>query len=127
MPLVRISLRQGKSAAYCKAIGDAVHQALVEAVSAPPLDRFQVITEHGPEGLIYDPEYLGIRRNDDVVFIQVTLNAGRTIELKKALYARIVELLKQNPGVWPENVVINLLEVPRENWSYGNGIAQYVQ
>ncbi len=127
MPLVRISLRQGKSAAYRKATGDAVHQALVEAVSAPPLDRFQVITEHGPEGLIYDPEYLGIRRNDDVVFIQITLNAGRTIELKKALYARIVELLKQNPGVRPENVVINLLEVPRENWSYGNGIAQYVQ
>ena len=127
MLLVRISLRQGKPAAYRKAIGDGVHQALVEAISVPPLDRFQIITEHAPEGLIYDPEYLGIRRTDDVVFIQITLNAGRTLELKKALYTRIAELLQQNPGVRPEDVFINLTEVPRENWSFGNGIAQYAQ
>ncbi len=125
MPLVRISLREGKPAAYRKAIGDAVHQAMVEAINVPPLDRFQVITEHKPDGLIYDAEYLGIRRTDEVVFIQITLNAGRALELKKALYARIVDLLKQNPGVRPEDVFINLTEVPRENWSFGNGVAQY--
>jgi len=125
MPLVRISLREGKPTAYQKAIGDAVHQAMVEAISVPPLDRFQIITEHTPDGLIYDPEYLGIRRTDDVVFIQITLNTGRALELKKALYARIVELLKKNPGVRPEDVFINLTEVPRENWSFGSGVAQY--
>ncbi len=125
MPLVRISLREGKPAAYRKAIGDAVHQAMVEAINVPPLDRFQVITEHKPDGLIYDAEYLGIRRTDEVVFIQITLNAGRALELKKALYARIVDLLKQNPGVRPEDVFINLTEVPKENWSFGNGVAQY--
>lgn len=125
MPLVRISLRQGKSAAYRTALGDGVHQAMVEAINVPPLDRFQVISEHAPDGLIYDPEYLGIRRTDNIVFIQITLNAGRTLELKKALYARIVERLKQNPGVRPEDVFINLTEVPKENWSFGNGVAQY--
>lgn len=125
MPLVRISLRQGESAAFRKALGDGVHQAMVEAINVPPLDRFQVITEHGPDGLIYDPEYLGIRRTDNIVFIQITLNAGRTLELKKALYARIVERLKQNPGIRPEDVFINLTEVPKENWSFGNGVAQY--
>lgn len=125
MPLVRISLREGKPATYRKAVGDAVHQAMVEAINVPPLDRFQVITEHKPDGLIYDAEYLGIRRTDEVVFIQITLNAGRALELKKALYARIVDLLKQNPGVRPEDVFINLTEVPRENWSFGNGVAQY--
>ncbi|MGH2426837.1 MAG: tautomerase family protein [bacterium] len=125
MPLVRISLREGKPAAYRKAVGDAVHQAMVEAINVPPLDRFQVITEHKPDGLIYDAEYLGVRRTDEVVFIQITLNAGRTVELKKALYARIVEKLKQNPGVRPEDVFINLTEVPKENWSFGNGVAQY--
>jgi len=98
---------------------------MVEAINVPPLDRFQVITEHKPDGLIYDAEYLGIRRTDEVVFIQITLNAGRALELKKALYARIVDLLKQNPGVRPEDVFINLTEVPRENWSFGNGVAQY--
>jgi 4-oxalocrotonate tautomerase len=125
MPLVRISLREGKPAAYRKAVGDAVHQAMVEAINVPPLDRFQVITEHKRDGLIYDAEYLGIRRTDEVVFIQITLNAGRTLELKKALYARIVQKLKQNPAVRPEDVFINLTEVPKENWSFGNGVAQY--
>ena len=88
MPLVRISLREGKPAAYRKAVGDAVHQAMVEAINVPPLDRFQVITEHKPDGLIYDAEYLGIRRTDEVVFIQITLNAGRTLELTPGQYCR---------------------------------------
>ena len=125
MPLVRIALREGKSPAYRRAIGDAVHRAMVEAVNAPPLDRFQVVTEHPADGLIYDPAYLGIERTDDVVLIQITLNAGRTVEQKKALYARIVELLAENPGVRPQDVLINLVEVSRENWSFGNGVAQY--
>lgn len=125
MPLVRISLREGKSAAYRQAIGEAVHRAMVETINAPASDRFQVITEHSPDGLIYDPSYLNIDRTDDVVFVQITLNAGRTTEQKTALYARITQLLAESPGVRPQDVLINLVEVPRENWSFGNGEAQY--
>jgi len=125
MPLVRISLREGKSAEYRRAIGDAVHRAMVETINVPAADRFQVITEHSPDNLIYDPSYLNIDRSDDVVFVQVTLNAGRTIEQKKALYARIAELLAENPGLRPQDILINLVEVSRENWSFGNGEAQY--
>ena len=125
MPLVRISLREGKSETYRRAIGEAVHRAMVETINVPALDRFQVITEHTPTGLIYDPAYLGINRTVDVIFVQITLNAGRTVEQKRALYARIVGLLAENPGVRPQDVLINLVEVPRENWSFGNGEAQY--
>lgn len=125
MPLVRISLRAGKSAAHAEAIGDAVHRAMVEAITVPPHDKFQVLTEHPAHGMVADPEYLGIQRSDDVVFIQITLNAGRSVEQKKALYARIVELLREGPGVRPEDVLVNLVEVARENWSFGNGVAQY--
>ncbi len=125
MPLVRISLREGKPTAYRQAIADAIHRAMVETVNVPPLDRFQVITEYAPESLIYDPTYLGIDRTDDVVFIQITLNAGRTVDLKKALYARIAQLLTVYPGIRPQDVLINLVEVARENWSFGNGVAQY--
>ena len=125
MPLVRISLREGKSAEYRRAIGDAVHRAMVETINVPAADRFQVITEHSPDNLIYDPSYLNIDRSDDVVFVQVTLNSGRTIEQKKALYARIAELLIENPGLRHQDVLINLVEVSRENWSFGNGEAQY--
>ncbi len=127
MPLVRISLRQGKPEVYRRAIGDSVHQALAETINVPAADRFQVITEHGSAGLIYDATYLGIERTDDMVIVQITLNAGRSVDQKRALYARIVELLVENPGVRPQDVLINLVEVPRENWSFGNGEAQYAE
>jgi 4-oxalocrotonate tautomerase len=125
MPLIRISLRQGKTAEYRLKISDGVHRAMVETINVPAQDRFQVITEHRADGLIYDPSYLGINRTDDVVFIQITLNAGRTTDQKRALYKKITELLAKEAGVRPEDVVINLVEVAKENWSFGNGDAPY--
>jgi 4-oxalocrotonate tautomerase len=125
MPLVCVSLREGKSEVYRRATGEAVHRAMVDTINVPSLDWFQVITEHPASGLICHPTYLGIARTDDVVFVQITLNAGRTVEQMRALYARIAALLVKNPGVRPQDVLINLVEVPRENWSFGNGEAQY--
>ena len=125
MPLVRIDLREGKTAEYRSKIGDMVYQAMLETIQMPEHDRFQVITEHAEDGLVYDPSYLGIHRTDDVVFIQITLNKGRTLEQKKALYARIAELLAREPGLRPEDVLINLVECAKEDWSFGNGIASY--
>ena len=126
MPLTRIDLMEGKSPEYKRALADGVYRALVEAVGAPEKDQFAVVTEHGPDGLVYSPDYLDIERTDDVIFVQITLNEGRPVEKKQALYKRIVELFAEDPGVRPEDVVINLVEVPKANWSYGHGEAQYV-
>lgn len=123
MPLVRIALRKGKPVAYRRAIADAVHRAMVETINVAPTSRFQIITEHAPEDLIYDPTHLNIQRSDDVVFIQITLAAGRTPEQKRALYKRMVALLAENPGLRPQDAFINLVDAPRENWSLGNGDA----
>ena len=125
MPLVRIALRSGKSESYRRAIADSVHRAMVETINVPAKDRFQIVTEHGPSDLIYDPSYLDIPRSDGVLLIQITLSSGRSVELKKALFARIAALLSDNPGVRREDVFISLVEVAKENWSFGNGIAQY--
>jgi 4-oxalocrotonate tautomerase len=125
MPLVRIALRKGKSPAYRRAISDSIHRAMVETIKIPEQDRFQIVTEHDDAGLIYDPAYLGISRSDNVVLIQITLSAGRTVDVRKALFARIAQLLRESPGVRPEDVFVNLVEVSKENWSFGNGIAQY--
>jgi 4-oxalocrotonate tautomerase len=127
MPLVRISLREGKSEQYRRAIADGVHQAMIEAIDAPPQDRFQVVTEHKANDLIYDPSYLGIERSDDVVFVQITLSAGRKPPQKRKLFQRMVELLGKNPGLRPQDVIINLVETAWENWSFGNGEAQYTK
>jgi 4-oxalocrotonate tautomerase len=126
MPFVRISLRQGKSAEYRRAIGEGVHRAMVEALAIPADDRFQVITEHPPEGLVYDPQYLGVQRTENVVFVQITLSAGRKPQQKRKLYKRMAEILTESPGLRPQDLVINLVEVSWENWSFGNGAAQYM-
>jgi 4-oxalocrotonate tautomerase len=126
MPLVRISLREGTTPDYRRVIADAVHQAMVDAIAIPSADRFQVITEHSATSLIYDPSYLGVDRTDNVVFIQITMSFGRKPQQKRALYKRITEHLAKSPGVCPQDVLINLVETAWENWSFGNGEAQYM-
>src|SRR5262245_30048948 len=125
MPLVRISLVKGKPEAYRRKVGDAIHRALVEAVGVPPLDRFQILTEHQPGDIVYDSNYLGIARTSDLVIVQITLSAGRTLEQKRALYRQIAANLASAVGLRKEDAWINLVEVPKENWSFGNGEASY--
>jgi 4-oxalocrotonate tautomerase len=125
MPLVRVSLRRGKPAAYRKAILDGIYRAMISAFDVPNVDRFMVISEHDEPDFSYSNNYLGIARSDDLILIQITANNTRTVDQKKAFYRQIVENLKKDPGVRPEDVFINLVEVLKENWSFGNGIAQY--
>jgi phenylpyruvate tautomerase PptA (4-oxalocrotonate tautomerase family) len=126
MPLVRISFRAGKSTQYRQAVADEVHRALVEVASVPEADRFQVLTEHAPADLIYDPTYLGVKRTDDIVMIQITLNQ-RSQQVKLAIYKAIAARLAKNPGMRPEDVLISLVGVAPEDWSFGEGKAQYVK
>lgn len=126
MPLVRIALREGKSATYRRAVANEVHQAIVAVANVPEQDRFQIITEHTADDLIYDPSYLGIQRSDDIVMIQITLNQ-RPQAMKLAIYKAIAERLQKNPGVRPQDVLICLVPVAPEDWSFGDGRAQYVK
>jgi 4-oxalocrotonate tautomerase len=124
MPLVRIDLVHGRTVEQRQRIGDAVHRALVETLGVPERDRFQLITEHGVSELIYDREYLSIKRTDDIVIIQITLSTGRTAAQKRALFRRIADNLAAL-DVRREDVWINLVEVAKENWSFGLGLASY--
>ncbi len=125
MPLVRVSLRRGKSDDYKKAIGYNVYKAIREAFNVPEEDRFVVVSEHSESEFQFSKTYLDIARSDDLVIIQITANNTRTVEQKKALFARIAELLSISPGLRKEDVFVSLVDVPKENWSFGNGIAQY--
>jgi 4-oxalocrotonate tautomerase len=125
MPLVRVSLRRGKSDDYKRAIGDGVYQALRETFTVPDEDRFVTVSEHSESEFQFSKTYMDIARTDDLVILQITVSNTRSIEQKKALFARIVELLARKPGLRKEDVFINLLEVAKENWSFGNGVAQY--
>jgi 4-oxalocrotonate tautomerase len=126
MPLVRIDLVEGKSPEYREKIGEIVYQTMLEVLNVPEHDRFQVITEHRKDGLSFDREYLGVHRSDDCVFLQITLNAGRSVELKQRFYKALADNLHEGLKLRREDVLVNLVEVSKENWSFGNGEAQYV-
>jgi 4-oxalocrotonate tautomerase len=125
MPLVRITLARGRSADDRRAIADGVHQALVETAAVPADDRFQSVHEVAASDLHWSATYLGLERTAEIVFIQIFLNVGRTVEVKRALYAAVAEKLAAAPGLRKEDVLVNLVEVPRENWSFGGGVMSY--
>ena len=125
MPLVRIDLQRGKDAAYRQQAGRIVYDAMVIHAGVPKDDRFQIIAEHAAGDFIFSPEYLGIHRSNDLVFVQIFWNEGRPLEVKRALFKAIADGFATNLKLRPEDVFINLVEVKKENWSFGNGIAQY--
>ncbi len=125
MPLVRISLMKGKPEGFGKNVGDAVYRTMVDTINVPAKDNFQIITEHDKNALIYDTSYLDIPRTDGIIFIQITLNEGRTVELKKSFDKTLAERLNKELNVRMEDVLVSLVEVKKENWTFGNGIAQY--
>jgi 4-oxalocrotonate tautomerase len=127
MPLVRIELKRGKTADYRRALADGVYEAMREAIGIPENDRFIVVSEHDADNLSYDRHYLGIERSDDLVIIQIALRKGRAVEAKQALYRAIAERLLRAPGVRPSDVFVTLVENGPEDWSFGDGVAQYVK
>jgi phenylpyruvate tautomerase PptA (4-oxalocrotonate tautomerase family) len=125
MPLVRVEIKQHPDPTFAKRIGEQIYSAMRSAINVPDHDNFQILNEHDANHFIFDSEYLGIQRSDQLVIIQITLNEGRTLEQKKALYQTIAQNLNTHLSIRLEDVFINLVEVKKENWSFGNGIAQY--
>jgi phenylpyruvate tautomerase PptA (4-oxalocrotonate tautomerase family) len=127
MPLVRIDLIRGKSVEFRKTLGEIVYQALRDVINVPPNDKFQIITEHAADELNIADNYLGNAYSKDILLIQITLNAGRPVEMKKAFFKKIADDIHAQLKLRRDDVVINLVEVAKENWSFGGGIAQYAE
>jgi 4-oxalocrotonate tautomerase len=125
MPLARIDLVRGKSVAFRKQLGEIIYKAMTDTINVPANDKFQIFNEHAADELNLADSYLGNSYTEGIILIQITLNAGRTVEMKKAFFKRIADDLHEQLNVRREDVVINLVEVAKENWSFGGGIAQY--
>lgn len=121
MPFARIDLAQGKPPEYRATVAEVVYQGIVGVLKAPDGDRFIVVGEHAPENLIYDPRFLGMERSPDFILIQVTSTVGNNKEAKLAFFRYIADELNSKLGVRPDDVMINLVFVQREDWSFGNG------
>ena len=124
MPLLHISLRAGKPEGYRQAIFDGLYRAMRETLNVPEDDQFMTITEHDASNFRTGNAY-GVARSADVVYIQITVFNTRTVEQKKALFRRIAELLRESPGIRPEDVFVNVFPMAKENWSVGHGVAQF--
>jgi 4-oxalocrotonate tautomerase len=125
MPLVRIDMLKGKTPEQRRIIADVVYDAMIATLNVPQDDRFQIISEHQSGELVIDPTYLGIQRSPEAIIIQITLNEGRTVDLKRAFYKAVADGLRDRAHMRPEDIFISLVEVKKENWSFGNGLAQY--
>jgi 4-oxalocrotonate tautomerase len=126
MPLVRIDLRRAKPVAYRAALKEGVFRALNDTFEVPEDDRFAVVSEHDAENFEVDRGYLGVERSEDAVIIHITASRTRGVAQKKALFAAIVRNLAAAPGLRPEDICIILADNGREDWSFGNGVAQYI-
>ena len=127
MPLVRIDLAAGRTTDEREEISKVIYDAMLETLNVPKDDRFQIVSEHPAENFVINPTYFGIERTADCVVIQIFLSEGRTVETKRAFYRAVADGLHRRAGLRREDVFINLVEVTKENWSFGNGEAQYVQ
>ncbi len=125
MPFVRIDLGKQYPEGVAQKIGDIVYEVMLKHINVPVDDKFQVITRHDADELVVPKSYLGIEYSQGVIFIQVTLSEGRTTELKKKFYKAICDGMVEKLNIRPEDIVINLVEVNKENWSFGHGEMQY--
>ncbi|MGY2227157.1 tautomerase family protein [Pseudomonas gingeri] len=126
MPLVRIDVAADTTPETVAVISDVVYQAMLQTANVPEHDKFQIINRHAGDELVYPAAgYLDVTYTPNIVFIQVTWNAGRTIEVKKAFYKAIAEGIHARTGLRKEDVWISLVDVKREDWSFGNGEMQY--
>lgn len=126
MPLIRISMRRGRPASHPAGIIDGVYRALRTTFEVPENDLFAVVHQHDADEFVFDANFFGFQRSAGLVIIQITVANTRGVTQKKALFAAIAANLQQEPGLKPDDIFINLLEVKRENWSFGGGVAQYV-
>ncbi|MCE1237395.1 MAG: tautomerase family protein [Hyphomicrobiales bacterium] len=124
MPLVRIATLRNRTAEETRLLADGVYDALRATFAVPEDDRFVLVDRHAESGFAYGATYMGMERSDDLVIVQITCNDGRTLDQKRALYAAITDNFGR-AGVGADDVFINLVEVRRENWSFGRGLAQY--
>lgn len=123
MPLIQIHLIKGKTARYTKSIADGIHQALITAWKIPKNDRFQIITEHKKSHFHFDKTIWNVQRSDHVIVIYIT-SIKRSQMMKKKLYQELVKVLTKNPKVRKEDIFVTIVQVAREDWSFGNGVAQ---
>jgi phenylpyruvate tautomerase PptA (4-oxalocrotonate tautomerase family) len=125
MPLVKIHLRKGRSEEYLRLVGEAVHDALVSAASAPQDGRMQIFHQLEPHELVANPSYGGAARSSELIVVEVTLNAGRTVEVKRNLYRQMARNLERAVSLRSDDLVVSLVEVAKEDWSFGKGLATY--
>ncbi|MBT8606423.1 tautomerase family protein [Polynucleobacter paneuropaeus] len=125
MPFVRIDLSKKYPDGFAQQVGDIIYGAMRQHFNVPEDDKFQIITKHDADELVIPKSYLGIEYSEDIIFIQATISEGRGTQMKKTLYQAICDGLVEKLKVRPQDIVIDLVEVNKENWSFGHGVMHY--
>ena len=125
MPLLKFDIIQGRSDAQVRSLLDTAHEAMVQAFSVPPSDRYQCVTQHRAGELVLEDTGLGYPRSLDVVLLTV-FSRKRTEAQKVEFYRLLAENLQANCALSPDDLIVSLVENADADWSFGRGRAQFL-
>jgi phenylpyruvate tautomerase PptA (4-oxalocrotonate tautomerase family) len=127
IPLVRIDIAENHwSAERLAVLADTVQHVMIDEFAAPERDRYQIITEHKRGHIVALDSNLGFERTDDIVIVSIT-QQGRTTQQKQSMYHAMAERLKDAVDLRPEDLIVNVVENTKADWTFGFGRAQFLE
>ncbi len=117
MALVRIDSSRPRPPEELRRWAVTVSATMQALLGVPPRENHIICAAHDAAMVMADPD-ASPDQLAQTVFIQITLNQGRTAELKTRFMAQLAQDLAQACGADPGRVHVNLVEVPPENWRF---------
>ncbi|MDV5139750.1 tautomerase family protein [Chimaeribacter arupi] len=125
MPLLMFDVLEGRSEAETKTMLDAAHRAVLTAFKVPARDRYQIVHENKAYQMVIQDTGLGIERTEKVVVLRV-FTSPRSPEQKALFLTELCRELHEHCGILPSDVMVSFINNDRSDWSFGNGVAQYL-
>ena len=128
MPLAKIHVLEGRyDQNRIAKVSDAIQSALMDTLRVPPEDFYQLIFELPKNRFLHTPSFVGMHYTDDLIILDLTFIQGRPKETRLTLLKDINTRVAAAADVSPDDMMINLYEIPGENISFGQGEAQRAQ
>ena len=125
MPIAKIHVVEGRhDEGRIGKISGAIQAALMNTLHVPAEDFYQLIFQMPKNRFLHTPSFVGMHYSDDLIILDLTFIQGRSKETRLALLKDINNRVTAAAGIFPDDLMITLYEIPGENISFGRGEAQ---
>jgi len=118
MAQVLVYGRRESLARHRTALADAIHAAIMVALTYPAEKRFQRFIPLDSDDFIYPED-----RGPDYTIIEISMFEGRSDEAKRVLITELFARIKAEAGIDPHSVEITITETPKANWGIRGQVA----